>query len=45
MGITSFRNINTSRASAKVNENLPSEDAVDHFGAAQRTVVISAQHT
>ena len=45
MGITNFRNINTSRASANVNENLPSEDAVDHFGAVQYPVVHSVQRT
>ena len=43
--ITNFRNINTSRASANVNENLPSEDAVDHFGAVQYPVVHSVQCT
>ena len=45
METMSFRNINTSRASASVNENLPPEGVVVHFGAAQHPVVHSVQRT
>jgi len=45
METTSCRNIDTSRASASVNENPPSEGAVVHFGAAQHPVVHSVQRT
>jgi hypothetical protein len=45
MGIASFRNINTSRASGSINENLSSEDAIDHFDAVRDPVVISVQRS
>jgi len=45
METMSFRNINTSRASASVNENLPPEGVVVHFGATQHPVVLSVQRT
>lgn len=45
MEITSFRNINTTIASASVDESLPTGDAADNYAAAQYPVVLSTQCT